>query len=199
MITVLLIILAVLDVALLGVVFMLSQRRSNATANHITEITEERHILTELRETVREELEAAHAKAAQVLAKSTKLAAEVESEVRTATAAIRQELENAAHEIAGRFAEPLAELEMRQNSLTKLYKQLDRQKDVLSRMLSKGEQITKFFDDKVPYQEVLAEIEEKKYDDARALLARGLDIAQVSSQLGMSPLEVRLLNASLAR
>ena len=196
MVTTLLILLTVMDVVLLAVVFLMSRRKGNIPSSLMAEITEERHMLNELRESVREELRDASLKIQSATKNINRIAAEVDADTKGVASAIRTELESAASELCSRFTAPLTELEARQTALIKLYKQIDRQKEMLARTVNKGEQITKFFNNKIPYEELLSEIEEKKYDDARALLAKGISSQEIASQLGMSTLEVKLLNAS---
>lgn len=196
MVTTLLILLTITDVILLGVIYLMSRRKVNISGNMISEITEERHMLNELRESVREELLEASHKIKLATNEINRIAAEVEADAKGGATAIRTELESAATDLCQKFSEPLKELEIRQTALTKLYRQVEKQRELLLRTVNKGEQITKFFNSKIPYEDLLSEIEEKKYDDARALLAKGITTNEVAAQLGMSALEVKLLSAS---
>ena len=42
---------------------------------------------------------------------------------------------------------------------------MDRQKTVVQKLIARGEKICKFFDQRVSYEEILDEIEDKKYSD----------------------------------
>ena len=79
--------LIVLDLVLFGAVIWLS-RRQDAQVELALELTEERRLLTELRHSIQEELEAAQSKARETLDKATRLAAEAELEVKSGGAAI---------------------------------------------------------------------------------------------------------------
>ena len=51
----------------------------------------------------------------------------------------------------------------------------------------------KFFNEKIPYDEIMAELEDKKYMDARRLLARGLSSEEVSIRIGLPIAEIEVL------
>lgn len=184
--------LVVLDLGLLAAVFILN-RRQDAHLEMVEELTEERRLLTELRTSVQEELEAAHGKARETLEKATRLAAEAEQEVKSGGHTIAQEMESVANQLTSRFEEPLKELSRKQSYLETLLRRVEQEKSVLAKLITRGEKICKFFDERVPYQEVLEEIEDKKYADARSLLAKGKAPGAVAVELGMSESEVRLV------
>lgn len=192
MTTILLTLLIMLDVALLAAVFFLN-RRQGAHLELVEELTEERRLLTELRTSVQEELEAAHGKARETLDKATRLAAEAELEVKSGGQTIAQEMGAVAEQLTARFEEPLKELTRKQSYLETLLRRVDQEKTVLAKLIARGEKICKFFDERVPYREVLEEIEDKKYADARSLLAKGKAPNAVALELGMSESEVRLV------
>jgi len=192
MTTLLLATLILLDVGLLAAVVLLS-RRQDAQVELVSELTEERRVLTELRATVQEELESAQGKARETLAKVAKLAAEAEQEVKTGGTTIAQEMESVVTELSSKFEAPLKELAKRQAYVETLLKRVDEQKLLLQRLVARGEKICKFFDERVPYEEVLHEIEDKKYADARTMLAKGQTPTAVARELGMSETEVRLV------
>ena len=189
MTTILLAALIFLDLGLIVVVARLSQRRDSGQL----ELAEERQLLGELRSSVKEELEAAQAKARATLDKAMRLATEAEQEVKTGGQSLAQEMEQVAAQLAGQFDEPLRELGKRQTYLEALLRRIDNEKASLQKLLARGEKICRFFDNRVPYEEVLAEIEDKKYADARSLLARGKAPASIAAELGMSETEVRLV------
>ena len=195
MTTLLLSALIFLDIGLIIVVARLSQRRDSGQL----ELAEERQLLGELRSSVKEELEAAQAKARATLDKAMRLATEAEQEVKTGGQSLAQEMEQVAAQLTGQFDEPLRELGKRQTYLEALLRRIDTEKASLQKLLARGEKICRFFDNRVPYEEVLAEIEDKKYADARSLLARGKAPASIAAELGMSETEVRLVAGLIPR
>ena len=192
MTTTLLVFLILLDMVLLAAVFFLNKRQETHI-ELVEEMTEERRLLTELRTSVHEELEAAHGKARETLEKATLLAAEAEQEVKAGGQTIAQEMGAVADQLTTRFEAPLKELARKQSYMETLLRRVDQEKTVLAKLISRGEKICKFFDERIPYQEVLEEIEDKKYSDARSMLAKGKSPNAVAMELGMSESEVRLV------
>jgi hypothetical protein len=192
MITFLLAVLIILDIGLLAAVFFLN-RRQEAHIEVVTELTEERRMLSELRSTVQEELEASHVKARDTLQKITKIATEAEMEVKSGGQTIATEMTAVVTELTAKFEEPLRELARKQAYLDATLKRVEHEKSVLHKLIARGEKICKFFDERVPYEEVLHEIEDKKYIDARSMLAKGNTPAAIATELGMSESEVRLV------
>lgn len=198
MTTALLFVLLLLDVGLMAAVFFLN-RRQDAHGALMEELTEERRLLAELRTSVQEELENAQGKARETLDKAMRLATEAEQEVKTGGTTIATELESVIGQLTGRFEEPLKELTRKQSYLESLLKRVEQEKAVLTKLVTRGEKIMKFFDQRVSVEQVLDEIEDKKYADARSLLARGKTPAVVASELGMTETEVRLVAGMGAR
>ncbi|NBQ53884.1 MAG: hypothetical protein EBU49_09925 [Proteobacteria bacterium] len=90
-------------------------------------------------------------------------------------------------------AEELAELAARQDQLQALLRKVEAEKNVLRKLLARAEMMCKALDEKAPFEEVLSEMREKKYTDARSLLTRGLSVARVATEVELSEAEVRLL------
>ncbi len=192
MTTVLMLILVVLDLGLIGAILLMNRRQTVQT-DLLEEMTEERRLLNELRETVKTELESAQFKARETLDKAARLAADAEQEIKTGGSSLAQEMEGVAAQLSTRLDAPLKELARKQTSMENLLRRIEQEKQVLSKLLVRGEKICRFFDNRVPYEEVLREIEDKKYADARSLLARGTAPGKVAHELGMSETEVRLI------
>ncbi len=184
--------LILLDFGLLAAVFFLN-RRQEAQVELVAELTEERRLLAELRTSVQEELEAAQSRAREMLDRVSHMATETEHEVKAGGESLAREMENVAGQLATRFEQPLKELTRKQAHIETLLKRVEQEKTVMQKLVQRGEKLVKFFDERVPYEDVLTEIADKKYSDARSLLARGNAPAQIALELGMSESEVRVL------
>lgn len=193
MLTALVFILVIMDVCLIAAVFLQNRRRSTNHNELIMEITEERRYLTELRSSIQEELDAAKGQSNEVLKKVSQLAMEAEQEVKSGSETIATQMQIVAERLESNFEEPLKELAKRQAGLEALYKRMQQEKDILARVIERAEKICQFFNKNVPYEDVLEEIQDKKYADARKLLAQGLKPDRVAKELGMTPSEVKLL------
>lgn len=197
MVTTLLVSLVFLDIALLAAV-MLLYRKQIVHSDLIRDLTEERQILSEMRRSMQEEIEASQSHSRAMIEKVTHLAAEAEQEVHSGRETLAKELESLASNISHKFEAPLKEFSKAQLTLESLFKRIDKEKSLLQKILARGEKICRFFDNRVPYEEILEELEDKKYSDARSLLAKGWEVGRVSKELGIPESEVRLV-AGLAQ
>jgi len=185
--------LVVVDIVMIFAIFLLSRRQA-ANSSALAELHEERSLLTELRESVKEELENALAKIRGASDKVQILAAEVEYEIKNGAGAVTQEADAMIKELSKKFDEPLDELMRRQQYIESLMKRMDQEKKVIHRIVSRGEQVLKFFNGKVSYEKIVQEIEDQKHSDVRALLARGLKAPKIATELGMTEAEVRAIS-----
>ncbi len=192
MIMALMIVLFVFDVFVMAALYSIYNKKTDGE-RILREITEERQMLTELRRTVHEELQITSARNRDYLDRITKLATEAEQEVKSGSATIASEVEALARSLAVKFQEPLQELSKRQSAIETLIRRLEKDKRDLQSTVNRAERLSQFFDSRVPYEEVLSELEDKKYIDARRMLASGSKPEDVAQQLGMSPSEVRML------
>ena len=103
MTTILIILLLIVDVVLLGVLYFIGKRRINPV-EVISELNEERRLLKEMRENIREEMEIALNKSMAHVDKMHTVATEVEMEVRTGSETLKSELETLIKEMAIRVA-----------------------------------------------------------------------------------------------
>jgi len=192
MIAFLLIALIVIDMVLIGAVYLLNSRRME-DLSAIQELTQERHLLNEMRKTIEEELSLASSKSQSAIERVTQLAMEAEQEVKTGSSTLAKELESIIGQLSARFESPLMELTKRQSALEALLRKFSQEKQLIQNSIERGEKICRLFNENMPIETVIKEIEDKKFADARQMLAQGYKADEVSSQLGISKAEVRLL------
>lgn len=192
----LLIILLFVDIILLGVIFYLGKKRINPL-DIVREISEERRLLLEMNKNFKEEMTAERLRNKEMADKVAAMATDVELEVKNSSQTLRSELDSVMPLFDQQVKEPLDELNKRITVLDGLYRKIQRERKVLNRGLERAEQFVRVFSGKAPYEKVLSEIEDKKFGDAREMLAQGMHPRQVASELGMAESEVVLL-ASMA-
>lgn len=192
--TAILAILALLDLVLLGVVYVLGKRQIQPV-EILRDLNEERRLLKELRQAVKEELEDAHRRSHDALRRVSTVATEVEMEFKGGRETMNKEMEEVLKEFSGKVETLLSGLTKKQAMIEKLLKKVETEKAVLGKALERGDKLTRFFNQSVPYEEVLEEIEDKKYSDARELLSKGLKPRDVAKCLGMPEAEVTLIAA----
>jgi len=184
--------LIVFDVVLLLAVIRLL-RQKPADYGMLREVSEEREMLTEIRKSVQEELESARRESQQRLDKMNQIAAEVDQDLKSSSETIASQIEEIAAEITSKLNEPIKKLAKKQLSLESLSHKVDMQRDLLNKSISRAEKICRFFDRNAKYEDIVAEIEDKKYSDALQLIAKGLTPEKIAAEIGLTASEVRLL------
>lgn len=192
MTTLLLVLLVVLDFVLLSVVYYMN-RRQVAHVDLIAELSEERRLLNDLRSNVQDELKTAQVQNRHTLEKITILAAEAEQEVRSGSEELNKELSTAGERLSQQMARPLADASQKQVALEGLLRKLEQEKSLLQKTILRGERLFKLFDEKLPVGDVMSEMQDRRINDTRQLLAKGLAPQKVASELGISEAEVRLV------
>lgn len=193
MTTALITFLIILDIGLIVSMFFLNKKQE-IQSDLLVDLTEERRLLNELRENVKNELSQAQIKNREAINKVSYLAAEAEQEVKNSGNSIASTIEEIVTELSIRFDKPLSELAKRQGSVESLIKKLTLERERISKIVARGESLVKFFDEKTSLEDVIKDLETKKYDDCRHLLARGISEDQIALELGMSRSEVRLVS-----
>lgn len=194
MLTLLISALIGLDVVLLLAVISLSRRRASVDiSRELQDLTEERRYMMELRQSIQEDLESAQARSKLVLNQVTKIAAEAEQEVKIGSDAVAKELEGLVQSLTARFDEPLNQMIAKLHAGEKMLSRLDSERQHLNKSIQRAESLTRFFNEKVPYQHILEELQDKKYQDARQMLARGMKSEQIAKELGLSKAEMEVI------
>ncbi len=182
------------DLILLGVIFYLLKRVSLPPAS-IYDLTGEREMLNQMQASVRAELRASVEKCESLHKQVSHLAMEVEQEVKQGNGQLAKELEALSANMLEHFKKPLGELSEKASRLEALISKAEKQRSILGTLVGRAEKICAFFNEKVPYQEILTEIEEKKYSDARRLMGMGVPPEKVASDLSLSLGQVKLLKS----
>jgi DNA-binding phage protein len=191
----LLAILIAVDFVLIGLVLMALRRKqeSPASVTMLRELDHEHRLIKEMREAIREDLLQKHSEMKMLYEKVATIATETDMELKSGANSLAAEMEHVMADARSRLDEYLAQIDKRRTGFSSILKKAQEERQLLQKALSRGEKLTKFFDSTVPYQDVLEELEDKKYVDARHMLARGLAPAQVARELGLQEAEVQLI------
>lgn len=196
--TILIAILLVVDVGLV-LAFWYFMKRRTIEADIVAELAEERRTMERIRDGIREEIRSGQSRIREASDRVSRLALEAEQEVKGSSGILKQEVEEVLTGFGGSLTKPLAELAMRQEQITALIRKSESERSVLRKLVERAEMMCKALDEKVPFEEVLNELREKKYTDARSLLAQGLTPAKVALEVGLSEAEVRILSGITAK
>jgi type I site-specific restriction-modification system R (restriction) subunit len=184
--------LLALDFFIAYAMFRLSRKQSE---HHLIlkEMSEERSLLTDLRQSIRDELSAAQNQVRSMKQQVQVLATEAEQEVQNGVTQITSATGDIIAELSTRFDTPMEQLNEKQHYIEHLIQRLQTERKQLIKTIEKAQALAQVFRDGVRAEDILEEIEDKKYTDVQKLLAKGLPSKQVATQLGLPEQEVRVI------
>ena len=194
MVTILLVFVVLLDLFLLGLVYFMSKQRFNPV-ELLKEINNERTLLKEFREGIQVELQEKYSKVESLYKKINAIAAEAEVEVKKSSELLSKEMSDVLDEFSDKLSLSGEQITRQKSALGAILQKAEKERELLKKVVHRGEKLSQFFNRQIPYEEVLEEIEDKKYLDARNLLSKGLTPKEVSIEVGLPESEVSLIAA----
>lgn len=195
MIGIVLAILALADLVLI-VAFLQLQRKQIANQQLVREMTEERALLSDLRSQIRSELMSAQQQARALKDQVQVLATEAEQEVRRGIGEITHEVENIVANIKTKLDQPLQILNDKQHYIARLSKDAENQRELLARVVSRAENAASLLKSGDSWKDVVDQIERRRLEDIRAMIAKGVQTEHIARDLGVSENEVRLISGA---
>jgi DNA-binding NarL/FixJ family response regulator len=125
------------------------------------------------------------------------LATEAEQEVKRGVEQITREAEGIVSNIGGKLEKPFQELTNKQHFLMKLSKDAESQRELLSRVVTRAEHAAKLLQSAEKWEDIVEELESRRYHDIRAMLAKGLSTEKIAKELGVSENEVRVVTGTI--
>ncbi|NRA43922.1 MAG: hypothetical protein HRU09_03085 [Oligoflexales bacterium] len=194
MTTTFLILLTLFDVGILIFLFILLQKKQG-NEELLQDLTEERRLLNNLKNEIKSDIDRSSELTQSQVKKMMKLAAEVERDANLSKENLASHLEEVFTEFTQKLESPMLEMTKKHHLLESMLRKVEFEKKRLLKAIQKGEKICKFFHNDLPYDELLKDIELKKYEDARKLLTQGYSSEKVATELGMRVSEVELLES----
>lgn len=192
MIAALIVFLIAMDLVLLLYVLRLGRQRINPI-DVLKEIHEEKRLAKELHASFREEAMQIKAQTQDLHQRMSRLATEAEMEIQSSGKVLSAELDRLMVELTQKVDGSAQDVSRHRTALSHLIQKSQQERQLISKSVAKAEKLVKFFKSKVPVDEVLEEIEDKKYVDARHLLTKGLSVDEVAIEVGLPISEVKLL------
>ncbi len=190
--TLLLVSLVVLDVLLFGYVYF-SSRHKSGERSLLDEIREERKIIEELRVDLKDQMRKAEQKIYEMRDKIIAIASEAEIEHESVKSVFSENSSNIVSQVEAKLEEPIRKINDRCERAHSLLDRINKEREGLTKALKKAETLAKFFNKDLAYKDLLEEIEDHKYVDARQMLSRGVKPDVVATELNMPESEVRLI------
>lgn len=192
MINLLLIVLVVIDLILIAALF-LSKKDQSVSSEILSEISQEKRAIKELSESLKADIQMQTAEANGLFKKINAIAAESDILLNNCKSELNADVKKSLDAYLDRFEENQIEVQMIFKKLQGLKNKITSENELLKTNIKKAEKLSRFFENKVPYEELLEDIEDKKYVDARHLLAKGYSDKKVASEVGLPINEVQLI------
>lgn len=196
MIISLLVVLVVFDLFLLGLILSINNKQPDLV-EVFKDINSEKKSLKNMVEGLKSDIDYNQDKQNECMKKMSSLANDVEMDIKNFKEIVSDDVKTVFNEFSNKFENHQAKIKEQKFSIESLIKKVNKQRLLLIKSVSRAEELTKFFSSEVPYEEVLTEIKDKKYQDARSLLTDGMPLKEVAKELGLSESEIRLM-ASLS-
>ena len=176
--------------------FLRLQRRQTDSQEVVRELTEERGLLSELRAQIRAELQATQNQVRTLRDQVQLLATEAEQEVRQGVSEITKEVDVIIANISQKLDSPMRALNEKQHFIAQLSKDAQKERELLARVVARAENAAKLLNAGDSWEDIVDQLEVRRYADIRALLARGVQPERIASDLGVSAQEVRLVSGT---
>ena len=186
------IIIIMLDLLLFYGMFYIYKKKI-AASELLAEVTEERQQIRRLSSEIKQELFESQRKSQRVINEVKQIASETQNEISVSKETLEKKIAEIYGDLTKELSTPMEEVVIKQNALQHLLKKVEREKENLNQVIEKSSKILSFFNEQVPYEKILEDIEDKKYLDTRRLLVQGVEPQKVAEQVGLSITEVELV------
>jgi chromosome segregation ATPase len=171
--------------------------RQNESVEAIRVLSEERAMLSELRNQIRNELATAQSQARALKDQVQVLATEAEQEVRQGIDGITKEVETIINNVSARLDGPLQALEEKQHFVAKISRDAINERNKLNLVVSRAEQLARVLKSSGSWEDVVDDIENRRMREVRALLARGESPEKISRDFGITPQQLKIISGAL--
>ena len=154
MINILLIFVIGMDLVLLGLVYYLIKQRYNPF-EVLKEISNERNILKEMREGIQIEINEKYKRIETLHRKITEIVSEVEHDVQKSIQTVSDEMTSVLDDFIQKLHISGDQISRQKDSFVYVIQKSTQKRDLLKKLVSISEKMSNFFNNKVPYDEVL--------------------------------------------
>ncbi|WGL58693.1 hypothetical protein QEJ31_09130 [Pigmentibacter sp. JX0631] len=155
----------------------------------------ERAKLIEIQAVLTEEVNQAKKLAGETLNKLMLIGSEAHAEWEEVTKKINSVLIEVDRHSEQLLEENISNLNMKTMALEKTIRDADILNQTLLVSIKKAQKILKLFDSSVPTEDILKELQNEKYLEAKKLLQQGTEASEIVKKLGMSLSEVLLISS----
>ncbi len=192
MIAVLLCVVLVLEV-IVGLFVLNLYRQKTDHEPLLEDIAIANNALKDLQQTVHSELVSLERNARELLKNLNQVSTEIEVEIKNSKETIASNLDEIVAAMAKKIEIPLHNLAKKENSVEVILRKVEKEKDLLLNTIGRAQNLAMFFNEKIPYNDLMKEIEHKKYDDARRMFTQGHSKTRIQKDLNLSAGEIDLI------
>lgn len=180
------------DLVLLLAVWFFSKNRSLDRQLLHDLVSERRHIL-DLFNQMKGDISAAKEHEGEKSRKLNLLAAETEQHLNELKSISEHYWNEQTQQIDKTIDHMIGKCKSTQEELNLSLEKAKRCKERLSKSLQRAETLTQFFSKDIPYDQIMRDVEMKKYEEAKRMLREGYPKETISDEVGLSTSEIELI------
>jgi hypothetical protein len=185
-------VLIFLDVVLM-LIFMKLNRKNISMSQILQTLTEERDLLNSQKQELLNELSSNVSECKSYHDKVKVMATEVDQDLSRCKNILSQEVTGTIEGMRGEIMETVSSLTQKQLGVEALLKKLQQEKTILQKNIVSAKALASVLGGKASYEAAIGDLESRKYQDARELIAKGKTAQEVAEDLGLSASEIQTI------
>lgn len=186
------IILIVFDVALSFLVWK-QHSKPPVSDQLLADIHIERQEIMKIRQEIMDEISSTKNQLNQQFEKIKQFSSELDADVQDAPQNLKKILQESQKSFLIECDKPLQKLTQKQLEIEGTIRKIQKERKKIQSSIEHGEVIIQSLHNNRSWDDVINDIQNKKYDNARSLLAQGMPQSDVMMDLGLSHTEIQLL------
>ena len=192
MITVLLLLLVGFDIAIVYFGYKHFQPQ-DPTDQLLADIHDERESIARMKQQISEDLLASKTQIHGQLEKVRQYSSELEADLEDAPKRLKETLKESQSDFYKACDTPLQHLSLRQSEIEGLIKKMQSERKKMLQATQRAESVIQALNHNQNWDEIVDELQTKKYETARGLIAQGVPRSDIMQDLGLTSSELQLL------
>ena len=159
----------------------------------LRDLTQERCEIKNLRDDIHSQLKDVRQHVQEKTKQLQKMSSEVDKDVSEGKKVFHHAIEQMSEQFLSKISHLDELLNQKQENLKLSFRKTEHASHKLAKVIRRAETLAQFFKSDLACEDLLKDIEMKKYDDARAMLAKGHSREAIAEALGLRSVEIDLL------
>ncbi len=185
-------VLIFLDMVLM-LIFLKLNRKNISMSQILQTLTEERDLLNSQKQELLNELSSNVSECKSYHDKVKVMATEVDQDLSRCKKILSEEVTGTIEGMRGEIMETVSTLTQKQLGVEALLKKLQQEKTVLQKNIVSAKALASVLGGKSSYEAAIGDLESRKYQDARELIAKGKTAQEVAEDLGLTASEIQTI------